>query len=60
MLYHLTDEKETMTPFIQMDRNNGINASLNWGRSGGDVVDNTLDYQPRDRKIDPPLHRSFG
>ena len=27
-------------------------------RSG--VVDNTLDYQSRDRKIDPPLFRSFG
>ena len=27
-------------------------------RSG--VVDNMLDYQPRDREIDPPLHRSFG
>ena len=29
-------------------------------RSGGGVVDNTLDYQSRDRKIDPPLLRSFG
>ena len=33
-------------------------------RSGGGVVDNTSDYQLRlqyrDRKIDPPLHRSFG
>ena len=29
-------------------------------RRGGGVVDNTLDYQSRDRKIDPPLHRSFG
>ena len=28
-------------------------------RSGGGVVDNTLDYQSRDRKIDPPLLRSF-
>ena len=24
------------------------------------VVDNKLDYQSRDRKIDPPLLRSFG
>ena len=29
-------------------------------RSGSGVVDNMLDYQPRDREIDPPLHRSFG
>ena len=29
-------------------------------RSGGGVVDNTLDYQSRDRKIDPSLLRSFG
>ena len=29
-------------------------------RNGGGVVDNTLDYQSRDRKIDPPLPRSFG
>ena len=29
-------------------------------RSGGSVVDNTLDYQSRGRKIDPPLLRSFG
>ena len=29
-------------------------------RSGGGVVDNTLDYQSRDRKIDLPLLRSFG
>ena len=29
-------------------------------RSGGNVVDNTLDYQSRDREIDPPLRRSFG
>ena len=28
--------------------------------SGGGVVDNTLDYQSRGRKIDPPLLRSFG
>ena len=27
---------------------------------GGGVVDNTLDYQSRGRKIDPPLLRSFG
>ena len=26
-------------------------------KSGGSVVDNTLDYQSRDRKIDPPLLR---
>ena len=25
--------------------------------SGGGVVDNTLDYQSRDREIDPLLHR---
>ena len=30
------------------------------GRTGGSVVDNTLDYQSMDRKIDPPLLRSFG
>ena len=29
-------------------------------RSGGGVVDNTLHYQSRGRKIDPPLLRSFG
>ena len=29
-------------------------------RSGGSVVDNKLDYQSRDRKIDPSLLRSFG
>ena len=29
-------------------------------RSGGGVVDNTLDYQSRGRKIDPPFLRSFG
>ena len=29
-------------------------------RSGDGVVDNTLDYQSRDRKIDPLLLRSFG
>ena len=29
-------------------------------RSGGGVVDNTLHYQSRDRKIDPPLLWSFG
>ena len=29
-------------------------------RSGGGVVDNTLDYQSRGRKIDPPLFRTFG
>ena len=33
---------------------------LELGRSGGGVVDNTLDYQSWDRKIDPPLLRSFG
>ena len=33
---------------------------LNGLRSGGGVVDNTLDYQSRGRKIDPPLLRSFG
>ena len=29
-------------------------------RSGGCVVDNTLDYQSRGSKMDPPLLRSFG
>ena len=31
--------------------------SLDWttSRSGGGVVDNTLDHQSRDLKIDPPL-----
>ena len=29
-------------------------------RSGGNEVDNALDYRSRDRKIDPPLLRSFG
>ena len=29
-------------------------------RSGGGVVDNTLDYQSRGLNIDPPLLRSFG
>ena len=30
-------------------------------RRGGDsVVDHMLDYQSRDRKIDPPLLQSFG
>ena len=33
---------------------------LSNARSGGGVVDNTLDYQSRGRKIDPPLLRSFG
>ena len=28
--------------------------------SGDSVVDNTIDYQFRDRKIDTPLLRSFG
>ena len=28
--------------------------------SGGNVVDNTLDYQSSDRNIDPPLLRTFG
>ena len=28
--------------------------------SGGGVVDNTIDYQSRDCKTDPPLLRSFG
>ena len=28
--------------------------------SGDGVVDNTLDYQSRGRKIDPPLLQSFG
>ena len=28
--------------------------------SGGGVVGNTLDYQSRNRKIDPQLLRSFG
>ena len=28
--------------------------------SGGGVVNNTLDYQSRDRKMDPLLLRSFG
>ena len=31
-----------------------------FGRIGGGVVDNMLDYQSRDHKIDPPLLRSFG
>ena len=30
------------------------------GRSGGGVVDNMLDYESRDHKIDPQLLRSFG
>ena len=37
--------------------------SLDWSwliRSGGSVVDNMLDYQFRDSKIDPMLLRSFG
>ena len=29
-------------------------------RSGSGIVDNTLGYQSTDRKIDPPLLRSFG
>ena len=29
-------------------------------RSGGSVMDNTLDYQSRDQKIDSSLLRSFG
>ena len=29
-------------------------------RSSGSVVNNTLDYQSRDREIDPPLLLSFG
>ena len=29
-------------------------------RSGGSVVDHTIDYQSRDSKIDPLLLRSFG
>ena len=29
-------------------------------RSGSSVVDNKLDYQSRDREIDPQLLRSFG
>ena len=36
------------------------NNTLPLNRSGGGVVDNTLDYQSRGRKIDPPLLRSFG
>ena len=27
--------------------------------SGGSAVDNTLDYQSRNHKINPPLHQSF-
>ena len=27
--------------------------------SGGSVVENALDYQSKDRKIDPPILRSF-
>ena len=34
--------------------------SSGWVRSGGGVVDNTLDYKSWGRKIDPPLLRSFG
>ena len=37
-----------------------VGYSLMQYRSGGGVVDNTLDYQSRGRKIDPPLLRSFG
>ena len=38
-----------------------INESFqNTIRSGGGVVDNTLDYQSRDRKIETPFLRSFG
>ena len=29
------------------------------GRSGGGVMDNTLDYLSRDRKVDPQLLRSL-
>ena len=39
---------------------NEIISIRNVCRSGGGVVDNTLDYQSRGRKIDPPLLRSFG
>ena len=48
--------------FTEMNRNGLINriGCLFVSRSGGGVVDNTLDYQSRGRKIDPPLLRSFG
>ena len=38
----------------------GIYMHLYDCRSDGGVVDNTIDYQSRDRKIDPPPHRFSG
>ena len=38
----------------------GVITDYFYRRGGGGVVDNTLDYQSRGRKIDPPLLRSFG
>ena len=35
-------------------------STANCQRHGGSVVDHTLDYQSRDRKINSPLLRSFG
>ena len=46
-------------PGSKMAVHQGVLGS-NHRRSGGGVVDNTLDYQSRGRKIDPPLLRSFG
>ena len=37
-----------------------INVFSDQAGSGGSVVDNTLDYQHRDHKINTPLLRSFG
>ena len=45
---------------LRLDRCGIVGLANHLGRSGSGVVDNTLDYQSRDRKIDPPLHRSFG
>ena len=53
-------EFEEITKMRENTDDSTSKISLLKGRSGGSVVDSTLDYQSRDGRIHPPLLRSFG
>ena len=53
-------EFEEITKMRENTDDSTSKVSLLKGRRDSSVVDNTLDYQSRDRRIHPPLLRSFG
>ena len=58
--YNINVMRQTACLVVNPIKVNSFAYLFNCTGSGGGVVDNTLDYQSRGRKIGPPLLRSFG